>query len=51
MKQESKLAKFETLGCRLNHTETEILQRSLEQQGYRLAGDEGEVDLIITMPI
>ncbi|MDP6464651.1 MAG: tRNA (N(6)-L-threonylcarbamoyladenosine(37)-C(2))-methylthiotransferase MtaB [SAR324 cluster bacterium] len=47
MKQETKLAKFETLGCRLNHTETEILQRSLEQQGYRLAGDEGEVDLFV----
>ena len=45
----SKLKKvvFETLGCRLNHSESEILKRDLLQRGYQIASEEDSADLCV----
>ena len=47
MSSKSKKVIFETLGCRLNHSESEILKRDLLQRGYQIAGEEDSADLCI----
>jgi threonylcarbamoyladenosine tRNA methylthiotransferase MtaB len=38
---------LETLGCKLNQAETEILARELTEAGYKLASGVGEADIYI----
>ncbi|MGA1597969.1 MAG: tRNA (N(6)-L-threonylcarbamoyladenosine(37)-C(2))-methylthiotransferase MtaB [bacterium] len=40
-----KTVSFQTLGCRLNHSETEALARSLIQQGWEVVGASEPADL------
>ncbi len=47
MNSKSKKVVFETLGCRLNHSESEILKRDLLQRGYQIAGEEDSADLCV----
>ena len=47
MSSKSKKVVFETLGCRLNHSESEILKRDLLQRGYQIAGEEDSADLCV----
>ena len=36
-----------TLGCRLNHSESESLSHQLRQQGYQIVPDDAEADICI----
>ena len=38
---------FQTQGCRLNHSETEVLQRSFERNGYRVVGEDESADICV----
>ena len=38
---------FQTLGCRLNQSETDVLARRFEQQGYRVVPDTESADICI----
>ena len=36
-----------TLGCRLNHSESESLEHQLSQQGYQIVPEDADADLCI----
>ena len=38
---------FYTFGCRLNQAETAILQRSFEQNGYRVVNFKEPADMVV----
>jgi len=38
---------FHTLGCRLNQSETDVLARRFEQQGYRVVPDTESADICV----
>ncbi len=42
-----KRVSFQTLGCRLNQSETEVLARSLVQQGWQVVSEEEPADLCV----
>ncbi len=42
-----KRVSFHTLGCRLNHSETEVLQRSFEQAGYRIVDESTPAEVCV----
>ncbi|MBT5795649.1 MAG: radical SAM protein, partial [Deltaproteobacteria bacterium] len=42
-----KRVSFHTLGCRLNQSETDVLARRFEQQGYRVVPDTESADICV----
>ena len=38
---------LQTLGCRLNHSETEVLARSFRQRGYTVVAPDGAADVLV----
>ena len=43
----TKSVSFKTLGCRLNQSETSVLARTFEQQGYRVVPDTESADVCV----
>ena len=42
-----KRVSFQTLGCRLNQSETDVLARRFEQQGYRVVPNTESADICV----